>query len=68
MRLPLLLLLRDSFGVLGRQSTTNGSGLFGSEIEWEVLFVLVENSQLVALVGVDNCEGSGNGFAEVVSV
>lgn len=60
MCLSLLLLLCDSLCVLGGQSSTDGSGLLWSEVEWEVLLVLVEDSQLVSLVGVDDCEGSGD--------
>lgn len=66
-RLSLLLLLRHSSGILGRESSADGSSLLGSEVEWEVLLALVEDSELVSLVGVDDCEGSGDRLAQVMS-
>lgn len=63
----LLLLLGDSAGVLGAQSATDSAGLLCAEIEREILLLCVEDAELVALVGVDDCEGSCDGFAEVVS-
>lgn len=65
--LSLLLLLSHSSGILWRQASSNGSGLLCSEIERQVLLALVEDSQLVSLVGVDDCEGSGDRFSQIVS-
>ena len=42
--LSLLLLLCDSARILLAQSPSHGSGLFGSEIEWEVLLLGVEET------------------------
>lgn len=67
-RALLLLLLGDSAGVLGAQSAADGTGLLCAEIEWEILLLCVEDAELMALVGVDDGEGSCDGFAEVVSV
>jgi hypothetical protein len=67
MRLPLLLLLGDSAGILLAQSSADGAGLFRSQIEREILLLLVEEPQLVALVGVDDGQSAGDGFAEIVS-
>ena len=38
------------------QTSSDGTGLFWSEIEREVLLVLVEEAELRSLVGVDDCE------------
>lgn len=37
------------------QASSDGTGLFWSEVEREVLLVLVEESELRSLVGVDDC-------------
>lgn len=66
--LSLLLLLSDSLRVLGRQSPTNSTGLLGSQVEREVLLLCVELAERVALVGIDDGEGAGYGFAEVMAV
>ena len=68
MHLPLLLLLSDSAGVLLAQSPSDGTGLLDSEVERQVLLALVEETELVALVGVDDGQGTGDRFAEVVSM
>lgn len=68
MCLLLLLLLRHSAGILLRQRTTDRSSLLGSQVEGQVLLLGVEQAQLVALVGIDDGQGAGDGFAEVVSV
>lgn len=63
----LLLLLGDSAGILLAQSAADGAGLLGSQVEGEILLLLVEETELVALVRVDDGEGAGDGFAEIVS-
>ena len=65
--LSLLLLLCDSGSVLGRKASSNGSSLLCSEIERQVFLALVEDSQLVSLVGIDDCEGSGDRFSQIMS-
>lgn len=64
----LLLLLCHSTGILLGQSSTDRAGLLRSQVERQVLLALVEQAELVALVRVDDGQGPGNGFAEVVSV
>jgi hypothetical protein len=63
----LLLLQCHSAGILLAQPPSNGSGLFRSEVEGEILLLRVEFSQFMALGSVDDCEDAGYGFAEVVS-
>jgi len=61
------LLLRHSAGVFLAQPSSDGPGLLRSEVEREVLLLLVEQPELVALVGIDDGQDAGDGFAEVVS-
>jgi hypothetical protein len=68
MHLLLLLLLRRQTCLLLCQSPPNSPCLFWSEIEGKVLLVLIVDSELRALVGVDDCEDTGDGFADVVAV
>jgi len=44
------------------------TGELGAEVERHVLLVLVEQTQLSALVGVDDGEDTGDRFANVVAV
>jgi len=67
MCLLLFLLLGDSAGVLPAQSSADRTCLLRSQVEWQVLLLLVEEAQLVALVRVDHSESAGDGFAEVMS-
>ena len=67
MHLPLLLLLRHDARLMPRQSPPHGAGLLGTEIEGSIFFVFVEDAELGALVGVDDSEDAGDGFAEVVA-
>lgn len=53
---PLLRLLQGLLALVLRQTSSNSAGLLWSEIEGEVLLVLVEEAELRALVGVDDCE------------
>jgi len=64
----LLLLFGDSAGILLAQLSSDGTGLFWSEIEREVLLLCVEDAELVALVGVDDGKDSSDRLAEVVSI
>lgn len=54
MSLSLLLLLGDAASVLDAESSADGAGLLGSQVEREVLLLGVELAQGVALVGVDD--------------
>ena len=65
--LSLLLLLGHSSGILWRKTSSDSTGLLCSEIEWQVFLALVENPQLVSLVGVDDCEGSGDRLSQIMS-
>jgi hypothetical protein len=67
-RCALLGLLQRSCAVLCRESSSDGASLFWSEIEREVLLVLVEEAELRALVGVDDCENLGYTLSEVVAI
>lgn len=51
-----------------RQAPSDGPCGLGAEIEWGVFLVLVEDAQLRALVGVNDCEDASDGFTEVVSM
>lgn len=68
MLLALLCLLKLSRGVLGGQTATNSTGLLGAEVEGQVLLVLEEQAHVVALLGVDDGEDTGDRLAEVVAV
>ena len=65
--LLLLLFLRDSAGVLFAQSPPNCAGLLGSKVERKVLLAGVELAEGVSLVGVDDCQATGDRFAEVMT-
>ena len=65
--LPLLLLIGPRTSLVLSQRTAHGAGLLRAEVEREVLLLLVEDAQLVALVGVDDGEDAGDGFADVVA-
>lgn len=67
MDLLLPLLLGDQRSLVLGESSANGAGLLGSEVEREVLLVLVEQTQLGALVGVDDGQDTGDRLAEVVA-
>lgn len=57
---PLLRLLQGLLTLVLAQSSPNGTGLLWAEIEGKVLLVLVEEAELRALVGVDDCEDLGD--------
>jgi hypothetical protein len=65
--LLLPLLLGDQRSLVLGEPSANGAGLLGSEVEREVLLVLVEQTQLGALVGVDDGQDAGDRLAEVVA-
>lgn len=67
MRLPLLLLLRHPRRLILSQPPPNRTSLLWSEIEREELLLSVEETELLALVGVDDGEDAGDGFADVVA-
>lgn len=63
----LLRLLQYALAVLLRESSPDGTGLLWSEVERKVLLVLVEETQLSALVGVDDGQDLSDGFADIVA-
>ena len=67
MCLLLLLLLRYSAGVFLAQSAADRTCLFRAQVEGQVFLLGIEEAQLVALVGIDDCEDPGNGFSEIMS-
>lgn len=56
----LLRLLQGLAALVLRQTSPDGARLLWSEVEGEVLLVLVEEAELRALVGVDDCEDLGD--------
>jgi hypothetical protein len=64
-----LLRLLQNLSTLGfAKPSSNGTCLLWSEVEREVLLVLVEETKLRALVGVDNCEDLRNRLSEIVTL
>jgi hypothetical protein len=63
----LLLLLGDERRLVLGESSADGAGLLGSEVEGKVLLALVEEPQLSALVGVDDGEDLGDALANVMN-
>jgi hypothetical protein len=64
----LLLLLGHQVRLVFCEASTDGAGLLLAEVEGEVLLALVEDAELCALIGVDDCEAAGDGLADVVAV
>lgn len=68
MPLPLLLLLGHPALLIFGQVSPHGARLLRAEVERHILLVLVKDSELRALVGVDNGEDAGDTFADVVAL
>lgn len=66
--LLLLLLLDNASSVLGRKSPPDSAGLLAAEIEREVLLLLVEETELGALVRVGDGEDTSDRLADVVTI
>lgn len=49
------------------ESSADGAGLLGSEVEGSVLLALVEQAELGPLVGVDDGEDLGDSLADVMN-
>lgn len=64
----LALLLGDERSLVLGESSTDGTGVLGSEVEREVLLVLVEEAELDALVGLDDGQDTGDRLANIVAV
>lgn len=50
------------------QSPSDGTGLLWAEIKRKILLALVENAELVALLGVDDSENLSDGLAYVMDL
>jgi hypothetical protein len=59
----LLCLFGDKALLVLGQSSSNGTGLLWSEIEREIFLFLVEETELMSVVRIDDCERSGNVLA-----
>ncbi len=57
---PLLRLQQGLLALVLAQASSDGTGLLWSEVEGEVFLVLVEEAQLCALVGIDDCKDLGD--------
>lgn len=66
--LALPLLLGDPGGLVLGETAAQLTGELGAKVEREVLLVLVEQTQLSALVGVDDGENTSDGLANVAAV
>ena len=64
----LLGLLKSAGSVLLGKTAADSAGLLGAEVEREVLLVLVEETELSPLLGVDDGEDTSDRLAEVVAV
>ena len=53
--------------LVGGQSPPDGTGLLWAEIERNVFLSLVEETELVALLKVDDGQDTGNRFADIVT-
>ena len=66
--LALPLLLGDPGGLVLGETAAQLTGELGAKVEREVLLVLVEQTQLSALVGVDDGENTSDGLANVAAI
>ena len=65
--LLLLLLLGDERSLVLGESSADGAGLLGAEVERSVLLALVEEPELSPLVGVDDSEDLSDALANVMN-
>ena len=64
----LLGLLKGLLGLVLGKTSADGAGLLWSEVERHVLLVLVEETELGALVGVDDGEDLSDRLANIVAI
>jgi hypothetical protein len=64
----LLRLLQLLAGLSGRQPSPDGTSLLGTEVQGQILLVLVEQAELGALLQVDDGQDAGDGLAQVVAM
>lgn len=67
MDLLLALLLGDEGSLVLGEPSAHGTGGLGAEVEGNVFLVLVEEAELMALVGVDDGEDASDRLADVVA-
>jgi len=65
---PLLRLLQNLSTLRFAQASSNGTCLLWSEVEREVLLVLIEETKLRALIGINDCEDLCDWLSEIVAV
>jgi len=65
---PLLRLQQGLLALVLAQASSDGTGLLWSEVEGEVFLVLVEQSELGSLVGVDDCENFGDRLSDIMAI
>lgn len=68
MDLLLPLLLSDERSLVLGEPSAHGAGGLGAEVEGQVFLVLVEEAELMALVGVDDGEYASDRLADVVAI
>lgn len=68
MHLPLLLLVAQNRRLVLRQPPPHRPRLLGPQVERQVFLVLVEETELRPLGGVDDGEDACDGFAEIVAI
>lgn len=68
MRVLLPLLLRHPRSIMLRQASPNRPRLLRAQVQGQVFIILVEDTQLRALIGIYNGENASDGFAEVVAI
>ena len=61
-------LLELASGINLGQTAADSASLLWAEVKWHVLLVLVEQTELCALVGVDDGQDLGDGLADIVAV
>jgi len=66
--LALLGLLELPRGVLGGETAADGAGLLRSQVQRQILLVLVEEAQLSPLLRVDDGQDARDRLAEIVAV
>lgn len=64
----LLGLLEYPAALVLAETSADGAGLLGSEVEGEVFLFLVEEAELRALVGVNDGEDFGDRLADIVAM
>ena len=64
---PLLRLQQGLLALVLAQASSDGAGLLWSEVEGEIFLVLVEQTELGSLVGIDDCENLGDRLSDIMA-